>query len=218
MEGRLDIAYLGVRTENVRRFAPKRVLVDTNQAAGWAGGLGGALRVSQYTMAGRVGGCEKTTSIEFGVVSAECRVQSAGSLLGGGLPKLAMSGCGGGQLCVPASLRCRNNSDGKVIPCFVQQQFQGGRDGTGEQANTILGNAPSLFDLCVQCAMCYVLCAMRGRCKTGKGGAPSQAIRQPAATVSSSAFRLGRKSVADWLISSTPHCLLTSLDLVTDRA
>lgn len=44
----------------------------------------------------------KTTSIEFGVVSAECRVQSAGSLRGGGLPKLAMSGCGGGSC---ASLR-----------------------------------------------------------------------------------------------------------------
>lgn len=57
--GRLDITYLGVHTENVRRFAPKRVPVDTNQAAGSAGGLGVALRVSQYTMAGRVGGCER---------------------------------------------------------------------------------------------------------------------------------------------------------------
>lgn len=81
--------------ENVRRFAPKRVLVDTNQAAGWAGGLGGALRVSQYTMAGRVGGTPKRTSIEFGVVSAGCRVQSAGSLLGGGVPKLTMSDSSG---------------------------------------------------------------------------------------------------------------------------
>lgn len=54
--------------------------------------------MSQYTMAGRVGGCERKTSLEvleFGVDSADCSVQSAGSLLGGGLPKLAMSG---GQL------------------------------------------------------------------------------------------------------------------------
>lgn len=57
--GRLDITYLGLCTENVRRFAPKRVPVDTNQAAGCAGGLEVALRVSQYTMAGRVGGCER---------------------------------------------------------------------------------------------------------------------------------------------------------------
>lgn len=51
--------------------------------------------MSQYTMAGRVGGCERKTSLEvleFGVDSADCSVQSAGSLLGGGLPKLAMSG------------------------------------------------------------------------------------------------------------------------------
>lgn len=90
MEGRLDIAYLGVRTENVRRFAPKRALVDTNQAAGWAGGLGSALRVSQYTTAGRVGGCEDDVDIR--VWGRLRRLQSAGSLFGGGLPKLAMSG------------------------------------------------------------------------------------------------------------------------------
>lgn len=104
------MTYLGVRTENVRRFAPKRVPVDTNQAAGWAGGLGGALRVSQYTMAGRVGGCERKTSLEvleFGVDSADCSVQSAGSLLGGGLPKLAMSG--GSTDC--ACGRRRENND-----------------------------------------------------------------------------------------------------------
>lgn len=79
----MDITFLGVPTENVRRFAPKRVPVDTNQAAGWAGGLGVALRVSQYTMAGRVGGCERRRRcyLEFGVDSADCSVQSAGSLL-----------------------------------------------------------------------------------------------------------------------------------------
>lgn len=38
---------------------------------------------------------EKTSLLEFGVDSADCSVQSAGSLLGGGLPKLAMMS--GGQ-------------------------------------------------------------------------------------------------------------------------
>jgi hypothetical protein len=80
--GGWTITYPGGRTENVRRFAPKRALVDTNQAAGWAGGLGSALRVSQYTTAGTVGGCERRPSLlEFGVDSADCRVQSAGSFV-----------------------------------------------------------------------------------------------------------------------------------------
>lgn len=125
MEGRLDITYLGVRTENVRRFAPKRALVDTNQAAGWAGGLGSALRVSQYTTL-RQGGWGDEDDVVIRVWGRLRRLQSAGSLFGGGLPRLAMSG----GSCARARSKNKNEltTEGNLL--LVLQQLQGGREGS----------------------------------------------------------------------------------------
>lgn len=59
---------------------------------------------------------EKTSLLEFGVDSADCSVQSAGSLLGGGLPKLAMMS-GGSRTCDTMQRRQRP----QAIYCFVQR-------------------------------------------------------------------------------------------------
>ena len=95
--------------------------------------------MSQYTMAGRVGGMRESTSIEFGVVSAGCRVQSAGSLLGGGVPKLAMSDRGG-----TCFARCgKNNTKGDFLLCaaasprWYEGDGQAGERSSGQRSFSV---------------------------------------------------------------------------------
>lgn len=65
---------------------------------------------------------ERTSILEFGVDSADCSVQSAGSMFGGGLPKLAMSE---GQLYMCA--RCKEKQRPRARYCFAQRCKTAGR-------------------------------------------------------------------------------------------
>lgn len=76
--------------------------------------------------------------------------------------------------------------------------------------NTILGNTPSPFELVCDGAM--------RSSKLGEDRAHFPSHQTTAAALSSSNFCFGQMLVADWSISSTPRCLLASLDPVTDRA
>lgn len=70
---------------------------------------------------------EKTSLLEFGVDSADCSVQSAGSLLGGGLPKLAMSG-GSRTRAI-----CRKKQQRQTAGCCsVRRCLQHDRTGRGQ--------------------------------------------------------------------------------------
>lgn len=105
---------------------------------------------------------EKTSLLEFGVDSADCSVQSAGSLLGGGLPKLAMSG--GSR----TRARCKRGQRQRANRCSAQRCLQDDRKGTGRQMIAVLDNAPSPFEFVMR--RCYA------QHKIGKYEALSQGI------------------------------------------
>lgn len=78
--------------------------------------------------------------------------------------------------------------------------------------NTVLGSAPCPFDL--------VCDGARRSSRLGEDKALSQliVIGHQRLHFLLPIFILARILVADWSVSSTPRCLLASLDPVTDRA
>lgn len=93
---------------------------------------------------------EKTSLLEFGVDSADCSVQSAGSLLGGGLAKLAMSG-GSRTRAICKEKQQRQTADS----CSVRRCPQHDRTGKGQARRYEHSSGQRSFSVRLCARRCY---------------------------------------------------------------